>query len=334
MWRRGREAFLLCPTHHAKPDAGDSRKRTLRMASFDADAPPPPTARLIPLPRNCARAGTPSDCCLALVLDGVLSADECAGLVARGKDAGPRYVTEARHVVDGVVTYIPIQKPKKYKVSVFEDAALGDDLWARLRARCGASIAAFAERDGWAPARGLNKRMRVLHYSGADQFEPHYDRVVPEEDSDRHSLITVLVYLNDGGADADEGGPEEAGAASFGGGETLFLDYTGRAPAHKVVPKAGRVVLFEHDLYHSGAPLLDAAGHKYVGVPLLLLLYYYVSATAAAITPLLLTHSPRVSLGTSCVPTSCSTSRRPAPAPRRKPRRPRSRRTSPSSRCW
>ena len=35
-----------------------------------------------------------------------------------------------------------------------------------------------------------------------DQFEPHYDQVVEEHNGTR-SLVTILVYLNDGGGEDD-----------------------------------------------------------------------------------------------------------------------------------
>ena len=120
--------------------------------------------------------------------------------------------------------------------------------------RNGDQIALFAERDGWQAASGLNHRLRVLHYGDGDkdQFEPHYDLSVVEPESQRHSLITVLLYLNSNGVD-------------FDGGETLFLDpLDEQAPGTAVTPAVGRVMLFEHALYHSGAPLADIGGHKYV----------------------------------------------------------------------
>jgi hypothetical protein len=73
--------------------------------------------------------------------------------------------------------------------------------------------------------------------------------------SDQKSLLTVLMYLNNGDGQ------------DFEGGETLFLDNhivstTPDDHVTKVTPAAGSVVIFEHDLFHSGAPLLF--GTKYV----------------------------------------------------------------------
>jgi len=103
--------------------------------------------------------------------------------------------------------------------------------------------------------------MRVLKYDAKDndRFEAHFDATtyVPGQHQRRQSLITILLYLNDGEGE------------DFDGGETLYLDShnsTAGEPNYenviKVVPKAGRVVLFEHGLFHSGAPL--GKGTKYI----------------------------------------------------------------------
>jgi hypothetical protein len=124
--------------------------------------------------------------------------------------------------------------------------------------------------------QGLNPRMRILKYDAQDNdlFDAHFDATtfVPGNDGtckQRQSLITVLLYLNNGGG------------KDFDGGETLYLDCDGTANMStihvalmtkkqgldkkkvvKVVPKAGNVVVFEHDLFHSGAPLIK--GTKYI----------------------------------------------------------------------
>lgn len=106
-------------------------------------------------------------------------------------------------------------------------------------------IAKFVEREpGCQGPLGLTHRLRLLRYEADDRFDPHYDRVVPDDKGESESLITVLLYLNDGGG------------VEFEGGETLFLDATDpqKSPV-PVVPKTGRVVLFEDGLYHCGSPL-------------------------------------------------------------------------------
>ena len=201
------------------------------------------TAFDVALPRRVSQAGRASSECLALVIDGVLSAAECASLVAVHGDATKlKKVTEAA----GEGYSVAIQNPRNYSLGVFHDAGVSDGLWARLEARAGAALAAFADSRGERPPLGLNERLRVLRYAPGERFEPHYDLVV-DYPPDRRSLVTVLVYLTDG----------------FEGGDTAFLDAA--APSSSpaaVAPRVGRVVLFEHGLFHSGQEVV--AGVKYV----------------------------------------------------------------------
>lgn len=140
------------------------------------------------------------------------------------------------------------------------------------------SYISFQKRLHCGNMQGLNPRMRILKYDAQDndRFDAHFDATtfVPNNKNgstgagtssstckQRQSLITVLLYLNNGGG------------IDFEGGETLYLDSddTVLVPrkerlegkeAVKVVPKAGNVVVFEHDLFHSGAPLVR--GTKYI----------------------------------------------------------------------
>ena len=89
---------------------------------------------------------------------------------------------------------------------------------------------------------------RLLRYRPGDRFESHFDREVPTDCGRHRSLVTVLLYLND--------------ADDFEGGATLYEDTTDAKRFAAVAPARGRVVLFEHDLWHSGAPV--TAGTKLV----------------------------------------------------------------------
>jgi hypothetical protein len=100
----------------------------------------------------------------------------------------------------------------------------------------------------------------VLRYDADDDdvFDPHFDATTRADG--RTSLLTVLLYLNDGGG------------RDFDGGETRFVDHSvsrsggggigPRGRATEIAPEAGKAVLFEHDLFHSSAPLIF--GTKYV----------------------------------------------------------------------
>ena len=95
---------------------------------------------------------------------------------------------------------------------------------------------------------------RVLKYDSVDNdlFDPHFDVTTFFNDNKEQSILTVLLYLND----------------DFVGGETNFLDYVASKTFQSqeglttVTPKEGSILLFHHDLYHSGAQL--SHGTKYI----------------------------------------------------------------------
>ena len=232
------------------------------------------------LPTKCSRQHLPPSSCFAVVMDDVLTPRECQELINRTKSQF-RYITEATHKApDGSTYSVEIQNPNLHKLAAIDtthsihldsestkdEATLTmDKLYSTILSslKSNPSFHSFARRTSCGEAQGLNPRIRILRYDSRDNdlFEPHFDattRVPNSLDSSvmLKSLITVLVYLNDG--DGEE----------FDGGETFYLDYhssksgtrgsffEARAGSkEKVIPKAGRVCCFEHDLYHSGAPL-------------------------------------------------------------------------------
>jgi hypothetical protein len=62
-------------------------------------------------------------------------------------------------------------------------------------------LQSFVCNVGCGPPLGLNPRLHVLRYNTADDnvFKPHFDAVTNMADAILSSLLTVLVYLNDGG---------------------------------------------------------------------------------------------------------------------------------------
>ena len=223
---------------------------------------------VIDLPQRCSRyLHAPEHCC-AFVLPSVLDASECRYLIERGAatSRGFHYVTEATHVDEsGETIRVELQNPNPHKLSIYEDTSFLNILWERIRGfvepGCGRHVDAFYERTKCGLPWGLNRRVRVLRYDADanDRFEPHFDATTRNDD--QTSLLTVLVYLCDGGG------------IDFEGGETLYLDShvsslnkalkaDGGAGCTRITPRLGDVVIFEHDLFHSGAPLTN--GTKFV----------------------------------------------------------------------
>jgi hypothetical protein len=161
------------------------------------------------------------------------------------------------------------------------------------------SLSASASPTKASPIAGLNPRLRVLKYdaSDRDEFQGHFDATTEIHSSvlGQTSYMTVLLYLNDGGGGDFDGGEteflsqerkEQQQASSSGsdfsdsenknskiGKDGARSDGFASIGAYgekngnnikmvKITPKAGSVVLFEHDLFHRGRPLLW--GTKYV----------------------------------------------------------------------
>ncbi|KAL7531601.1 hypothetical protein ACHAWF_003841 [Thalassiosira exigua] len=216
-----------------------------------------PSVRRLDVPQRCSRyLHEPSDVA-AFVIDNCFGAEECQHLIHLADKlsrSGFQYVTEATHTDDDGVTHkVKLQEPNKHKLSVFEHPPTLDKLWHIMKPMILPHIQSFIENTQCGQALGLNPRMRVLRYDSSDNdvFEPHFDATTRV--GSMTSLLTVLIYLNDGGGE------------HFDGGETCFMDSISPKridTATKITPVTGRVVLFEHDLYHSSAP--PKLGTKYV----------------------------------------------------------------------
>jgi predicted 2-oxoglutarate/Fe(II)-dependent dioxygenase YbiX len=95
-----------------------------------------------------------------------------------------------------------------------------------------------------------NNRLSILRYNPGEQYSPHVDVEHESEDGKFRSFVTAQIYLNEG----------------FEGGETRFIQEVGYKFISErqhldVIPKIGSVLLFEHELLHTGRPLIS--GQKY-----------------------------------------------------------------------
>ncbi|GAB3835822.1 2OG-Fe(II) oxygenase [Hymenobacter jeollabukensis] len=91
---------------------------------------------------------------------------------------------------------------------------------------------------GRSRALGLNELFRFYRYQVGQQFRGHYDESYVRSPTEA-SLLTFMVYLND----------------NFRGGDTAFQELS-------VQPRQGRLLVFEHGLYHLGRSVTQ--GVKYV----------------------------------------------------------------------
>ncbi|GAM29014.1 hypothetical protein SAMD00019534_121900 [Acytostelium subglobosum LB1] len=98
----------------------------------------------------------------------------------------------------------------------------------------------------------VSDKFKLISYEVGQNFPPHFDggRNV---DNQHMSLLSVLVYLNDGGAQ------------SYTGGDFRFLKKNGPeqySVLESVVPYAGHVIVFPHGTLHDSTAITN--GVKYV----------------------------------------------------------------------
>jgi prolyl 4-hydroxylase len=161
-------------------------------------------------------------------VDGVLSPAECASLVARIEAMGPTLAPVSRAtgpVID--------ENARNNTRVMFDDPVLAGVLFERLGPH-------LPEDLSGRYVVGANERLRCYRYAPGQRFAPHHDGSFHRSSVER-SLLTVLVYLNEG----------------FEGGETALLDM-----GQVIRPKTGLALLFQHHLLHEGARV--TAGLKYV----------------------------------------------------------------------
>ena len=239
------------------------------------------------LPPNIHRYGLTGDAIMFEVLDDVLTKGECCALIDR--------MSPALQSVSNALTRLhPLGDERtsktEYDLSILENQQFTNMLWQRLLdSEAFASIYMYEivrstqlnvlvgivnEKNVACPlvwplafacfatkaTTDLTHIMTALSRTKNLVLRRHFSLYSQNGRAGSESLITVLIYLNDGDG------------VEFSGGETLFLnvEHPTREDGVAVVPKTGRVVLFEHCLYHAGAPLelMEAAsgtkGCKYI----------------------------------------------------------------------
>ncbi len=165
---------------------------------------------------------------LAFTLPGVMPSAECERLIERIEALGPDDAPVS--TAAGIVMRPDVRNNKRV---MFDDEELARALFDRVAASLPASLCEMK------PV-GLNERFRCYRYEPGQRFAPHRDGSF-ERSREERSLMTFMVYLNDG----------------FSGGETTFLDYD-----EVVIPSTGSALLFQHMLVHEGSVV--RTGVKYV----------------------------------------------------------------------
>ena len=178
--------------------------------------------------------GAEKDERLAFVLDNVLTEAECSDLIKVTEEQG--YEPALLNVGFGE-QQLRTDMRKSERVLMFS-VEKANMIWERIK-----DYIPEVWKDKYEVV-GLNERLSCLKYGPGDYFAPHHDGKYVRPDGSEESFITIQLYLNEG----------------FEGGDTTFMSLC-KGENVGVVPKIGRVLVFQHDIQHEGSLLVQ--GTKY-----------------------------------------------------------------------
>ncbi|KAF1966634.1 hypothetical protein BU23DRAFT_560050 [Bimuria novae-zelandiae CBS 107.79] len=217
-----------------------------------------PTPNLTKHVINFRKEGIPQyDGRWAVILDGVLSEDECE-LLIKAAEATTDGEWERAMVNIGGGFQAMYEDIRKCGRIIWDNRDLVAKIWARIHD----SVPDIHRLENWPDVTGLgpakrketwtltrlNDRMRFLKYVGGEYFKAHNDGAYETPDGKERSYFTLHLYLNDA-------------TGQLKGGATTFYDYNMNRKID-VVPKSGRVLIFQHrSLLHSGDDVVK--GIKY-----------------------------------------------------------------------
>ncbi len=160
-------------------------------------------------------------------VDDVLSADECAALIARIDASDPEVASVNAPGGPRVDT-----RYRNNDRVIFDDPVLAQTLYARVEPHVPIVLRRMTRV-------GANERFRCYRYAPGQYFAAHHDGSFERANGER-SLLTFMVYLN----------------AGFTGGRTAFLEL-----GVSIEPRPGRALLFQHPVLHEGGAV--ESGVKY-----------------------------------------------------------------------
>ncbi|KAF1830310.1 oxidoreductase domain-containing protein [Decorospora gaudefroyi] len=218
-----------------------------------------PAPNLVKSKINFAKGGIPEHAdAWAVVLDGVVSEEECSALV-KAAEATTNGEWERAMVNVGGGRQALYEDTRKCGRIIWDNREIMTRLWARIEA----SVPEIHTLRNWANVTGngpakraetwkvtrLNERARCLKYTGGEYFKAHCDGTYETPDCSERSYFTLHLYLNDA-----EG---KNGERQLEGGATTFFNW-GMTQRIDVVPKCGRVLLFQHrGLLHAGDDVIS-----------------------------------------------------------------------------
>jgi hypothetical protein len=211
------------------------------------------TPRMLPLPRELGGEG--------FVLDQLLTDGECRALFDEVRMQRRLPVGTNGILGDYVAEVSAIGSFRATSYS----PELAERLWERVRPflssekRCDEfSMTDWCGHDRWKPV-GINPAFRYIWYETGGELVVHYDAGYDPGDGKRHSLMSLVVYLNDCN-------PEFGGRTRFitdpqrvlPYAERDFSDWVREARGEEILaavaPRQGRALLFDHRVLHDSEP--------------------------------------------------------------------------------
>ena len=140
-------------------------------------------------------------------------------------------------------TVVTLQNPNHHKVCVFTNDMILTWLEGAIRQHFDKHIQEWTVCDN-NKKYIVNPRLRLLRYDAADHdvFLSHYDATTTTalQGIEYESKLTILLYLN----------------TEFDGGETAYVNSLNPSDFLNVTPATGKIVVFNHELYHASRELV------------------------------------------------------------------------------
>jgi hypothetical protein len=169
----------------------------------------------------------------AIILDNVFTKDECDSFIQLSEERPENYEIAKISYDDEQVIDTSYRNNQRW---LHFDKNLAGTFFERIKPYIP------IEFEG-NPVSCLNERLSFLKYSPGEYFRAHEDGYYIRPDDSEISYITVQIYLND--------------VKEEDGGATTFIKDTSNGIYQdcSVIPKVGRVLLFEHEIEHEGSIL-------------------------------------------------------------------------------
>jgi len=182
----------------------------------------------------------------AFILRNVLTKAECQQFIDTSEQMG---YEEAKITFGSSMISMPDVRNNK-RVMWQSDSTVLQPIWDRIKSFMPETVVVSNpwKSEKWQVAN-MNERLRFYRYDGGEIFKKHYDGCFPRPGTEEMSILTLIVYLNEG----------------FDGGHTTFF-VDGSRP-YPVDPRTGSALLFFHG-DHEDSPLHEGSvvksGRKYV----------------------------------------------------------------------